>query len=59
MKVLSLAGEMKVRKKVGGIRVDGTKIQANASKHSAVRYQRAGERIAQLELEVQPLMAVC
>ena len=56
VKVLSLAGEMKVLKKVGGISVDGTKIQANASKHSAVSYQRAGEMIAQLELEVQQLM---
>jgi hypothetical protein len=36
--------------------VDGTKIQANASKHSAVSYQRAGEMIEQLELEVQQLM---
>jgi hypothetical protein len=41
---------------VGTVSVDGTKIQANASKHAAVSYQRAGELIAQLELEVQELM---
>ncbi len=36
---------------------DGTKVLANASKHSAVSYERAGEMIAQLELEVQQLLA--
>ena len=36
---------------------DGTKIQANASKHSAVSYERAGEMSQQLELEVQQLLA--
>ena len=30
--------------------------QANASKHAAVSYARAGEMIAQLELEVQELV---
>jgi len=42
--------------KVGTVSVDGTKIQANASKHAAVSYGRAGEMIEQLELEVQELM---
>ncbi len=42
--------------KVGAVSVDGTKIQASASKHAAVSYQRAGELIAQLELEVQELL---
>ncbi len=44
---------------VGQITVaaDGTKVLANASKHSAVSYQRAGEMIAQLELEVTQLLA--
>ena len=37
--------------------MDGTKLQANASKHAAVSYQRAGEMIEQLELEVKDLMA--
>lgn len=36
--------------------VDGTKVMANASKHCAVSYQWAGQRIDQLELEVQQLM---
>src|SRR5436190_22121598 len=36
--------------------VDGTKVLANASKHSAVSYQWAGQRIEQLELEVQQLL---
>lgn len=53
--VLQLARELKLSK-VGVVSVDGTKIQANASKHSAVSYQRAGEMIAQLELEVSQLM---
>src|SRR5207244_11985519 len=42
--------------KVGAVSVDGTKIEANASKHAAVSYQRAGEMIEQLELEVKELM---
>jgi Transposase DDE domain len=42
--------------KVGAISIDGTKIQANASKHAAVSYARAGEMIAQLTLEVEELM---
>ena len=54
--VLQLAGHLRVTK-VGTISIDGTKIQANASKHAAVSYARAGELIAQLELEVQELMA--
>ncbi len=42
--------------RMGAVSVDGTKIQANASKHAAVSYQRAGEMIQQLELEVKELM---
>ena len=42
--------------RLGAVSVDGTKIQANASKHAAVSYQRAGEMIQQLELEVRELM---
>lgn len=53
--VLQLAQHLKLTK-VGAVSVDGTKIQANASKHAAVSYARAGEMIAQLELEVQELM---
>ena len=53
--VLQLAQELHLSK-VGAVSVDGTKIQANASKHAAVSYQRAGEMIEQLELEVKELM---
>jgi transposase len=58
VKVLQLAQELKVLK-VGHITVsvDGSKVLANASKHSAVSYERAGKLIEQLELEVQQLMA--
>jgi hypothetical protein len=58
IKVLQLAQELK-RAQFGQIAVsiDGTKIAANASKHSAVSYQRAGQMIEQLELEVQQLLA--
>jgi transposase len=53
--VLQLAQQLKFTK-VGAVSVDGTKIQANASKHAAVSYQRAGEMIEQLELEVKELI---
>jgi transposase len=55
-KILLLARQMKVLKKVGGISVDGTKIKANASKHRAVSYKRAVEIIAELEAEVKELV---
>ncbi len=56
--VLQLAGALTVAK-FGQVTVaaDGPKILANASKHSAVSYARAGQTIQQLELEVQPLLA--
>ena len=53
--VLQLARELHLSQ-VGAVSVDGTKIQANASKHAAVSYQRAGELIEQLELEVKELI---
>ena len=58
VKVLQLAQQLKVLK-FGQLTVaaDGTKVLASASKHSAVSYERAGEMIAQLELEVQQLLA--
>ncbi len=58
VKVLQLAQELKLLK-VGQITtaIDGTKVLANASKHSAVSYERAGEMMTQLELEVQQLLA--
>jgi transposase len=57
VKVLQLAQQLKVLK-FGQLTVaaDGTKVLANASKHSAVSYERAGEMITQLELEVQQLL---
>jgi hypothetical protein len=53
--VLQLAQQLHLTR-VGTVSVDGTKIHANASKHAAVSYQRAGELIAQLQLEVQELV---
>jgi hypothetical protein len=44
-------------KKVGNISVDGTKIHANAGRHSAVSYKRTAEMIAEAEKEVGELLA--
>jgi len=55
-RILLLARQMKVLKRVGGISVDGTKIKANASKHKAVSYKRAGEIISELQEEVKELV---
>lgn len=52
--VLQMGHHLKLTK-VGAVSVDGSKIQANASKHAAVSYDRAGEMLAQLELEVKEL----
>jgi transposase len=58
VQVLQLAQRLKVLQ-LGQITVavDGTKVLANASKHSAASYERAGQMIAQLELEVEQLVA--
>ncbi len=58
VQVLQLAQQLKVAK-FGQVTVavDGTKVLANASKHSAVSYERAGQMIEQLELEVKELLA--
>jgi transposase len=56
VKVLELARELGLLK-VGTVSVDGTKIRANASKHKSLRYDRAGELVEQLELEVKALLA--
>ncbi len=53
--VLQLAQHLRLTR-VGTVSVDGTKIQAHASKHAAVSYARAGEMIEQLELEVKELV---
>jgi transposase len=54
--VLQLARELRLTR-VGTVSVDGTKVLANASKHAAVSYQRAGELVERLQLEVQELLA--
>lgn len=55
--VLELAARCGVLR-VGGITVaiDGTKILANASKHSAVSYEHADQKMQQLDLEVAELL---
>ena len=58
VRVLELAQALKFLQ-VGQITVavDGTKVMANASKHSAVSYEHAGKTIEQLDLEIRELMA--
>lgn len=55
--VLHMASNTGKLKKVGTVSLDGTKIKASASKHSAVSYKRAGEQIEMLRDEVAQLMA--
>src|SRR6204780_4313349 len=56
VKILLLAREMGVLK-MGTVALDGTKIHANASRHSALSYEHAGKIEAQLQAEVADLMA--
>jgi transposase len=56
VQVLQLAREMGVLK-MGTVALDGTKIHANASRHSALSYEHAGKIEAQLQAEVADLMA--
>lgn len=56
VQVLQMAHELKLLR-LGTISIDGTKLLANASKHAAVSYGRAGEMIEQLQLEVKELLA--
>ncbi len=56
LQVLLLARELKLLK-VGLVSVDGSKFEASANKHRSVRYDRAGELVEQLELEIADLMA--
>jgi transposase len=56
VKVLLLAREMKIRK-VGTVAVDGTKIHANASRHSAMSHGHACRIEVQLKAEVELLVA--
>ena len=54
--MLLLAREMGVLK-MGTVALDGTKIHANASRHSALSYEHAGKIEAQLKAEVADLLA--
>jgi len=56
VKVLLLAREMGVLK-MGTVALDGTKIHANASRHSALSYEHAGKIEAPLKAEVAELLA--
>jgi len=56
VQVLGVAREMGVLK-MGTVALDGTKIHANASRHSALSYEHAGKIEAQLQAEVAELMA--
>ena len=56
VQVLLLAREMGLLK-MGTVALDGTKVHANASKHSALSYENAGKIEAQLKAEVAELMA--
>ena len=56
--VLELAAHCGVLQVAGiTVAIDGTKVLANASKHAAVSYARAGETMRQLDLEVAELLA--
>ena len=56
VKILLLAREMGLLK-LGTVGLDGTKIHANASKHSALSYEHAAKIEAQLKAEVAELLA--
>src|SRR6516164_2871888 len=56
VRVLELAREMGLLK-LGTVALDGTKIHANASRHSALSYEHAGKIEAQLKAEVVELLA--
>jgi transposase len=56
VQVLGIAQQMKLLK-LGTIALDGTKIHANASRHSALSYGHAQKIEAQLEAEVKQLLA--
>ena len=56
VQVLEVAREMGVLQ-MGTVALDGTKIHANASRHSALSYEHAGKIEAQLKAEVADLLA--
>ena len=55
VQLLGVAQQMGVLK-VGKVSLDGTKVHANASKHSALSWEHAGKIEAQLKAEVEQLM---
>ena len=57
VQVLELAQEMKLLK-LGTICLDGTKLQANASRHSALSHGHIEKLEVQLKAEVQELLAL-
>lgn len=57
VEVLALAREAGMLK-LGTVALDGTKVQANASRHSALSYGHASKIEAQLRAEVEELMAL-
>jgi transposase len=56
VQVLAVARAMGVLR-MGTVALDGTKIHANASRHSALSYEHAGKIEAQLKAEVAELLA--
>lgn len=54
--VLRLARELGMPR-VGRVAIDGSKVQANASKHKAMSYGRMKEKASQLRAEVKALLA--
>jgi transposase len=56
VQVLGVAREMGVLK-LGTVALDGTKIHANASRHSALSHERASQIEAQLKAEVADLLS--
>ena len=57
VQVLELAREMKLLK-LGNVCLDGTKVQANASRHSALSHGHIEKLEAHLKAEVQELLAL-
>ena len=57
LQVLELAGEMKLLK-LGSVSLDGTKLHANASRHSALSHGHIVKLESQLKAEVQELLAL-
>ncbi len=56
VQVLGIAREMKLLK-LGAVALDGTKVHANASRHSALSYGHAEKLEGQLQAEVKELLA--